>query len=150
MTTKDYSETADSKTIISDNVRHLSSKTKKAINSSEDFWTGWIENKPKGKQWVRMAGQKPIYMNGNHYLWQRIQIECFDKNIKAKDLLEKLLKQSGLKKFKDEDGGSYGIFHRQKEYFGCWEDEAYCYVNPDFPEGYWDNHALESEFIDFC
>jgi len=46
---------------------------------------------------------------------------------------------SGLKPFYDEDAWKK-FFRRGKTRFG--EDVFACYVNPDFPKGYWENHTL--------
>lgn len=123
-------------------------KVREKINNTPDFWTGHIEVMPEGKTWIRMNGQIVITTDLGSHLWQRIKIESYKENVNAKELLIKLLKQSGLKKFHDEDGCN-GIFRKHgKDKYGYYEDQCYCYVNPFFKKGYWENHTLETNFID--
>ena len=132
---------------ISEISKSIVSKIKEKVNKTDSFYWGWIENMPKGKVWVRPKGQKVITTDCGSHLWQRIQIESYDEKIDSKELLKKLLAESGLKKFHDEDGQN-GIFQKKgmTKYQG-YEDESYCYVNPFFEDGYWENHTLETEFI---
>ena len=60
-------------------------------------------------------------------------------------MLEQVLNAIGLKPFKDEDAGGNGkIFVKQRKDMPGYVI-AYCYVNPDFPEGWWENHTLSPE-----
>ena len=54
------------------------------------------------------------------------------------EILEDLY-YSNLKPFYDEDAWK-GFFSKEKTRFG--EDIYICYINPDFPTGYWENHTI--------
>ena len=132
---------------LSEISKEIVNKIKEKVNSTDDFFWGWIEVMPKDKIWVRPAGQKLITTECGSYLWQRVQIEVFNDKQDSKELLKKLLEQSGLKRFHDEDGCN-GYFRDISEDNG-YQDKSYCYVNPFFKEGYWENHTLETRFIAF-
>jgi len=62
--------------------------------------------------------------------WEKLEVKC--KN--PKEYLLNLLDKLELKRFFDEDNMG-GLFIKG--------DEAWCLVNPDFPNGYWENHTLD-------
>jgi len=62
--------------------------------------------------------------------WEELRVKCEN----PKEYLLKLLDRLGLKRFLDEDNMG-GLFIQG--------DEAWCLVNPDFPDGYWENHTLD-------
>ena len=51
-----------------------------------------------------------------------------------------LLEKSGYKPFMDEDA-SWNHWREEEKNNGF--TEYSCFVNPDYPEGHWENHALE-------
>jgi len=59
-----------------------------------------------------------------------------------RDLLKwfvELLKKSGYVPFMDEDA----VYNHWKDDKGNGWTDYICYVNPSYPEGHWENHALE-------
>lgn len=76
--------------------------------------------------------------------WIACRIEL--EGMKNEEVVTKLLKwlvslleKSGYKPFMDEDAVS-GHWHKEekKNYI-----QYICYVNPDYPKGHWENHAIE-------
>lgn len=67
-------------------------------------------------------------------VWIACEIED-DEIDTAGNIVKELLKKSYLKPFKDEDAIK-GIFARKGEY------KIAFYMNPDYPQGYWQNHVL--------
>ncbi len=65
-----------------------------------------------------------------------------DKNIKniVKWVVENVLNKLSIKPFKDEDA-YLGYFSFEKNE-ACGELIFSFYVNPDYPDGWWENHAL--------
>ena len=75
-------------------------------------------------------------------LWHRIVVYSHKKDISAQGVLVGILSAINLTHFHDEDSHGGGIFLGKTDYG---TDFAYCYVNPDYPKGYWENHVLEVE-----
>lgn len=73
----------------------------------------------------------------------RISLEGKKENSMVGDLLKwiiSLLEKSGYKPFMDEDA-SWNHWREEEKKNGF--TEYSCFVNPDYPEGHWENHALE-------
>ena len=73
----------------------------------------------------------------------RISLEGKKENSMVGDLLKwiiSLLEKSGYKPFMDEDA-SWNHWREEEKNNGF--TEYSCFVNPDYPEGHWENHALE-------
>lgn len=73
----------------------------------------------------------------------RIELENISDEKLIGDLLKwlvELLKKSGYKPFMDEDAkwNHWKADNSHKD----WK-EYICYINPSYPEGYWENHAIE-------
>jgi len=79
--------------------------------------------------------------HGNVWIpWGRLEVSHASKD-GSLDLIEyakKVLVKLGLKRFYDEDAEGGGLCLARDE----WRECAICYINPDFPEGYWENHTL--------
>ena len=78
------------------------------------------------------------------FIWYRLEIASAHHSEKGlKEVLEQVLNAIGLKPFKDEDAGPHGgkIFVKHRKDIPGYVI-AYCYVNPDFPGGRWENHVL--------
>lgn len=129
-------------------VRKQNKKLARMINATDDFYKGWIENKPEGKTHVSFRGNIVITTELGSHLWQRVEIRTYKKEENAKELLLKLRDEIGIKQFVDEDG-CCGVFSKKNDREGRWyEDTAYCYMNPYFKDGYFENHTLETGFIE--
>ena len=84
------------------------------------------ENKVRRTPWiacqVSIEGEKSDELVGNLLKW-----------------VVELLKKSGYVPFMDEDARWN---HWREDEGKGWVDYI-CYVNPSYPEGYWENHAIE-------
>jgi hypothetical protein len=72
----------------------------------------------------------------------RVSIEGEKTDAEMKELLNwlvSLIKKSGYIPFMDEDAR----FNHWKENKGKGFSEYTCYVNPSYPKGHWENHALD-------
>jgi len=72
----------------------------------------------------------------------RIEVEGKPEESMVGDLLKYLiglLETSGYKPFMDEDSAWN---HWKKDERADWTNYK-CYVNPSYPDGYWENHCLE-------
>lgn len=56
--------------------RHLG-KLRRMINDTDDFWSGWIENKPEDKQHVSLTRSRVICTEMGCHLWTRMEICCW-------------------------------------------------------------------------
>lgn len=138
-------------------IKSQNDKLEKLINKTDNFYVGWIENCPDNKIFVSFRGSVPIYINKEYYLFQRIEINQYERQdisepkdkIKksSKELLLELLDKIKIKRIYDEDGQN-GIFTKVEKTKNSLEDSAYCYVNPFIPNGYWENHILETRYIE--
>jgi len=72
-------------------------------------------------------------------LWHKIVV-CSDLTTyrETSDILKEVLKGLKLKHFHDEDASGGGLVVGQRSGTCC----AHCYINPDYPLGYWENHTL--------
>lgn len=141
---------------ITEIIQSQNKKLTKLINSTNKFWQGDFIKKPKGKILVQYKGHVPIFIKNEYYLFQRLQIQQWERTdiddgnkiIKtSKELLKELLKEIGINRIHDEDGCN-GYFSKNNSEKITKEDTAYCYVNPNMPKGYWRNHLLETRFIE--
>lgn len=75
------------------------------------------------------------------YLWYQLSVESkiYPEKV-LKNVLKKLLEIIELNAFMDEDAG--GKFFAEKVEHISGYIRVYCYINPDFPKGWWQNHAL--------
>lgn len=55
--------------------------------------------------------------------------------INSHAILNEVLLIVGLKRFLDEENGEMGLFNQ--------DSKSWCVVNPDIPEGHWENNMLE-------
>lgn len=69
--------------------------------------------------------------------WEKLVV----RHDKPKEYMTKVLQKLGLRRFFDEDAPGQGLLVTEDE-FG---KKAICFVNPDFPKGYWENHTLEGK-----
>ena len=102
----------------------------------------------KNPEWVNKVGMV-FYPELLSYADQRtpwiacrIEIEGEKDQDMVRDLLKYLiglLEKSGYKPFMDEDA-SWN--HWKKDERPEWTNYK-CYVNPSYPDGYWENHCLE-------
>lgn len=137
-------------------ITYQNKKLAKLINSTDNFYQGHFENMPKGKIFVQFKGHIPIYIKGEYYLFQRLQIQQWERldlpdaekiTKSSKELLKELLKAIEINRVHDEDGQN-GFFSKDNSEGTLKGDVAYCYVNPNIPDGYWENHLLETKFIE--
>ena len=75
-------------------------------------------------------------------LWHRIVVYSHREDISARSVLVDILSAINLAYFHDADSNGGGIFVGRTDYD---TNFAYCYVNPDYSKGYWENHVLEVE-----
>ena len=131
-------------------------KLKELINNTDKFWAGWVECMPAGKVFITQRHHIPVFINKEYYLFKRIEINQYErKNIKgcgkiekpSRELMMELLKEIGVKRLYDEDGCN-GLFTKIEEGEFSIEDSAYCYINPFIPDGYWENHILETRYVE--
>jgi hypothetical protein len=134
-------------------VKEQSGLLKELINKTEKFWCGWAECLPEGKIIVGLRGHTPFYIKKECYLFQRVQITQHARKghsvIKktSKELLEELLEEIGIRRIVDEDGCN-GIFYKEeKDGKFIEESSAYCYINPYIPNGHFENHILETKYV---
>lgn len=66
--------------------------------------------------------------------WEKITVRASNLKEYTKHLLEKL----NLKKFHDEDAKGGGLLITTDDI----GEKAVLFTNPDFPQGYWENHTL--------
>lgn len=100
----------------------------------------WIQREKVDEKWkdnfmVTLGGSKLQQCGGNLFFWRQLKVRS-DKNPEI--ILKALLFDLGYNYFTDEDAHGGGMFIGKD-----WKNFAYCYVSPDFPEGYWQNHSLE-------
>jgi hypothetical protein len=72
----------------------------------------------------------------------RVSLEGERNELKDRELLKflvSLIEKSGYKPFMDEDAK----WNHWREDEGNGYIEYTCFVNPDYPEGHWENHTLE-------
>jgi hypothetical protein len=72
----------------------------------------------------------------------RISLEGKKEDSEVRDLLKwlvSLIEKSGYKPFMDEDA-SWNHWRKEEKNGST---EYSCFVNPDYPEGHWENHALQ-------
>ena len=83
---------------------------------------------------ITISFGKILAFNKGWIPWEKITVRASDPKEYTHQLLEKL----ELKKFHDEDAKGGGLLLTKDEY----GEKAICYTNPDFPNGYWENHTL--------
>ena len=121
------------------------------INKTEKFWHGHYEVMPEGKIHVAYKGSVPVHVQGEVFLFQRLEVYQWSKEeltTTSKELIKELLEEIGIKRLYDEDAMGGGILWRNKGAGSLNGDAAYCYINPNMPEGYWENHMLENRYVD--
>jgi hypothetical protein len=79
-------------------------------------------------------GGKGVPIETRYEVWIGCSVEG-DNVEKLAVTLKEILKKATIKPFKDEDA-FIGIFSKKDDH------EMVCYFNPDYPEGYWQNHVL--------
>lgn len=118
----------------------------KLVQEDENFL-----REAKGKFSVAFKGVKILYYHLPHsyYLphdgfvaipWHKLIV--YSQAEDPKEILQMILGHLGLKCFHDEDAHGGGIFSGTTDYGPKF---AYCYINPDYKRGFWDNHTLEVE-----
>lgn len=143
---KRYIENVGKRNILRE-VCRKNNKLKGMINNTLFFYCGHAESKPDGQTLVSFRGSQVFCTELGCHLWQRVEIRTYENDKEcAKDLLQKLLKELPIKRFVDEDG-QMGIFRKNIDDGRGKRQVAYCYLNPDFKYGYFENHTLETEFI---
>lgn len=75
-------------------------------------------------------------------LWHRLIVYAHKDITDPKKTLRDILNRIGMGYFRDDDAHGGGLFYGETDYGSRF---AYCYVNPDFKNGYWENHVLEVE-----
>ncbi len=126
-------------------------KLTELINNTGKFWHGWAGKKPKDKILVTYSGYILICINGEYYIfqrlqvvqqWERLDIESGEKIIVSSiTLLKELIAEIGINRIHGEDYGNG--FYKNIHHDNLMKlDEAYCYVNPDIPNGYWKQNTL--------
>jgi hypothetical protein len=96
----------------------------------ERFWI-------KDEYSIQISGSGLKDCGGNLFLWRRLAI--LTKNDNADIILKSVLFDLGIDYFYDQDAQGGGLFTGKND----WCNFAYCYISPDFPEGYAQNHSLE-------
>lgn len=94
---------------------------------------------------VEFQGVKLLYYQFNGRLvstpWHRLLVSQTRASIDNPQVaLSRVLEILQLRYFRDEDSHGAGVFRGVAD-SGC--EFAYCYVNPDFKNGHWENHTLE-------
>jgi len=101
----------------------------------------------KNKIGVSLFPELLSYGNGDEFQrtpWIACRISLEGERDDSKDTetlkwLASLIEKSGYKPFMDEDArANHWREEKKKDY-----TEYTCFVNPDYPEGHWENHALE-------
>lgn len=140
---------------ITEIIKEQNEFLKNIINSTDKFFIGCQEHCPKEKIFVAFRGNETIHINGDYYIFKRIQISQYARKnysiIKesSENLLKELLEAIKIERIIDEDGCN-GIFVKKiKDGNFIKENHAYCYINPFIPNGYWENHILETKFISY-
>jgi len=141
---------------VTDIISDQNKKLTNLINNTDLFWRGFYENMPKGKIHVKFRGHVPFYIDSEYYLFQRVEIQQYERlnmdgsekiTKKSADLLKRLLKDIKINRIHDEDGCN-GFFSKDRSNPTLKDEVAYCYINPDIPDGYWENHLLETSYIE--
>ncbi len=85
----------------------------------------------------------PLWFADGVYFWHKLIVRGLDARRKLEETLECL----GLRAFEDGDAQGNGIFCGEEGWPESHNSRffAYCYISPDFPEGYSQNHTLEVE-----
>jgi hypothetical protein len=99
------------------------------------------EEKIKDNYLVKISGSMLQQAGSGLFLWRKLTVMSPKYTIEeVKFILKSILFELGLKYYIDEDGCG-GLFSSktsdEKQAF------VYCYISPDFPEGYFENHMLE-------
>jgi pentatricopeptide repeat protein len=81
------------------------------------------------------VGGKGVPVETKEEIWISCLIEA-DSVEKAATVFKDMVKKMKYKPFKDEDA-FMGMFAKKGK------DQLACYFNPDYPQGYWQNHVLE-------
>lgn len=105
----------------------------------------WFKRDKNGDEdyGISISGSCLLQCGDGLFFWRKLQIMSnkYDEN-ELKFILKSYLYDFGLRFFIDEDGCN-GLFN------GKTSDEkmsfVYCYISPDFPEGYFENHSLEAK-----
>ena len=90
---------------------------------------------------IEISGSILQQCDNRMFLWRRLKVRSnLTENTEL--LLKGILFELRLKPFYDEDASNGGIFNGKD-----WNNFSYCYISPDFENGYWENHSLETKPI---
>ena len=89
---------------------------------------------------ITISGSSLMQCGSGLFFWRKIEVMSKYEDPVVR--LKSLLYDFGLKYFHDEDAQGGGLFIGKTS---TGQDLAYCYVSPDFADGYWENHSLETK-----
>ena len=141
------------KNSVSNIIKSQNKELIEMVNSVDGFFMGWNECCPQEDIFVGSRGHIVLCTEMGCHLWKRIEITKHARGDAklplefAKKELERLLKQLPIKRFYDQDGCN-GLFYKvETDKYGTTQT-AYCYLNPRFKDGYFENHTLETQFVE--
>lgn len=138
---------------ITNQVIAINKTLKELVNKTDKFFWGWNECCPETRVFIGQRGSIVLCTESGCHLWKRIEITLHARGEtkiepeKAKKLMIELLDEIKIKRFYDQDGCN-GLFYKEwKDKYGS-KQTAYCYINPFFKDGYFENHTLETQFLE--
>lgn len=114
----------------------------KLNQNDERFWIKSVDKKQI--YFLNISGSCLLACGSGLFFWRMIKIITFKESENPKLILKALLFDLRLRYFHDEDAQGGGMFTGETS---DGKKFAYCYISPDFPEGYWENHSLESKAV---
>lgn len=91
----------------------------------------------KNKGSIKIVFAQMLWIDKGCIPWEKLIV----RHQNPKDYINEILEKIGLHRFKDEDAEGFGLVITEDEY----GKKAICFVNPDFPEGWWENHTLDGK-----